>query len=736
MTKSREGMRFLGARGRRWGRPARIGRGRGSSLVALLGLAALILPLNIFTATPAIAQPEPIMSVPIRWCAIEGTQAATNPGGVSEPDTDNVLWRVHERTTDNTYIPDAGVTLRSALWNIVPDDMLNFPVIPDQDTSVGNVGDIFLPDVPAEGGDDGVEWQATYNACVDAWSNTLGVGDIGVVAIDYARIIETDGDPTGVFGVGWRDNTPPVGLRRLLIEDPHNHLPMPPNTVDPAGTDDHVSKSFGHEVGHTMANLRHTTGATNLMRQGRNDTDADGLLNNFRLSTSIVDETGATVDQVAAVRAAAQATPGCTRPDDGGIACSTLADVKPDALDDAPSEIVDLTNVVVAEEPGAPGMTTFQHELGAAFSGEVFDEFSQLEFSIFADLDADPTTGGMPADLGFPTSFEGAELVTKVSVFESILLSESTEFFVDHAVWKFDEESQQFVEQVDERISSSIVDMIIEYHREGELHSANLFDGIEITLPNDVRGPASTPHLIQALTRGFRNEGGQESDKLDDSVEETGVRITLIQPEFPVCSVAPNPTFPGQQATVEATGLLADGGVHVVFGDEVVANGTADGTGTAVVDFAVPSDASRGTHLVTVGTDGTALTADCTVEVGEVQRVPIDIKPGGDPNAIQVKSRGVIPVAVLTTETFDATTVDAASVCFGDAEEPSERDCTSAHGGHLEDVDDDGDIDLLLHFETRETEIDAGDTEACLTGTTKDGVPVEGCDGVRTVPSK
>jgi hypothetical protein len=38
--------------------------------------------------------------------------------------------------------------------------------------------------------------------------------------------------------------------------------------------------------------------------------------------------------------------------------------------------------------------------------------------------------------------------------------------------------------------------------------------------------------------------------------------------------------------------------------------------------------------------------------------VPIDIKPGSFPNSINPQSKGVIPVAILTTDTFDATTVD------------------------------------------------------------------------------
>ncbi len=111
----------------------------------------------------------------------------------------------------------------------------------------------------------------------------------------------------------------------------------------------------------------------------------------------------------------------------------------------------------------------------------------------------------------------------------------------------------------------------------------------------------------------------------------------------------------------------------------------------------------------------------------------IDIKPGSDPNSINLSNGGVIPVAILSTEHFDAAGVDPSTVCFGDAEEPGERDCSEAHGtGHIEDVDHDGDYDLVLHFETSQSGIDLGDTEACLTGWTFGGVPINGCDSVRT----
>ena len=108
--------------------------------------------------------------------------------------------------------------------------------------------------------------------------------------------------------------------------------------------------------------------------------------------------------------------------------------------------------------------------------------------------------------------------------------------------------------------------------------------------------------------------------------------------------------------------------------------------------------------------------------------VTIDVKPDSFPNSVNPKSKGVIPVAVLTTDDFDATTIDPLSVKFGTNEAGEVHDV-----GHEEDVDGDGDIDLLLHFSTQATGIACGDTSVTLTGETFDGQTIQGTDSIQTV---
>jgi CSLREA domain-containing protein len=114
--------------------------------------------------------------------------------------------------------------------------------------------------------------------------------------------------------------------------------------------------------------------------------------------------------------------------------------------------------------------------------------------------------------------------------------------------------------------------------------------------------------------------------------------------------------------------------------------------------------------------------------VSQVLSVSVDIKPGSLPNSVNLTSEGVVPVAILTTDSFDATTVEPLSVQFGPHE------ATEAHGrGHFDDINGDNRLDLVLHFRTREIGIDCGDTSASLTGATVDGTMIKGADSVFAV---
>jgi subtilisin-like proprotein convertase family protein len=106
--------------------------------------------------------------------------------------------------------------------------------------------------------------------------------------------------------------------------------------------------------------------------------------------------------------------------------------------------------------------------------------------------------------------------------------------------------------------------------------------------------------------------------------------------------------------------------------------------------------------------------------------IQVDIKPGSHTNPIKLRSQGVIPVAILTTEDFDANNVDVSTVKFGPG------DAQPVHHA-LDDVDGDTDWDLIFHFKTQEAGTTCGDTEATLTAYTLDGLEITGTDSIKTV---
>src|SRR5687768_214321 len=111
--------------------------------LTLASVWTLFVGLEIARATSP-AGPD-ILHVPISWTSIIGSpaQAAPNVGG--DTNTDAILWRRHERPTDNIYLPQASISFRSGI-NSVWGTGLTFPTITDSNTTFGVAGDV-LADV-------------------------------------------------------------------------------------------------------------------------------------------------------------------------------------------------------------------------------------------------------------------------------------------------------------------------------------------------------------------------------------------------------------------------------------------------------------------------------------------------------------------------------------------------------------------------------------------------------------
>jgi methionine-rich copper-binding protein CopC len=117
-----------------------------------------------------------------------------------------------------------------------------------------------------------------------------------------------------------------------------------------------------------------------------------------------------------------------------------------------------------------------------------------------------------------------------------------------------------------------------------------------------------------------------------------------------------------------------------------------------------------------------------------IQQINIAIKPdSGEYAPINPKSKGSIPVALVSSAEFNALGVDYGSITFGaDGTEASLLRC--AREG--EDVDGDGRPDLMCHFDSQTANFEPGDTEGIVMGKTTAGRRFEGRGHIRIVGGK
>ena len=113
--------------------------------------------------------------------------------------------------------------------------------------------------------------------------------------------------------------------------------------------------------------------------------------------------------------------------------------------------------------------------------------------------------------------------------------------------------------------------------------------------------------------------------------------------------------------------------------------------------------------------------------------VDIDIKPDSDVNPINLRSRGLLPVCVFSSETFDATRIDPATCVLAGAP-VAVRTKQLQFMAHPEDIDGDGLADMMLHFETQQLDPNQlQDDYAVLVGSTLEGQDVVGMDEITLV---
>jgi len=110
----------------------------------------------------------------------------------------------------------------------------------------------------------------------------------------------------------------------------------------------------------------------------------------------------------------------------------------------------------------------------------------------------------------------------------------------------------------------------------------------------------------------------------------------------------------------------------------------------------------------------------------------IDIKPGSNELApINPKSKGVVPVALLSNADFDPFKVDVASLRFGRMGSEASYARCSKEGA---DLNGDGKPDRVCHFYNEKAGFRRGDSVGKVTGTFDGGKAFEGHGDLKVVP--
>ena len=224
---------------------------------------------------------------------------------------------------------------------------------------------------------------------------------------------------------------------------------------------------------------------------------------------------------------------------------------------------------------------------------------------------------------------------------------------------------------------------------------------------------------------------------------------------LPVTNIVVVDDLPSEVIFISATTPYSyDSGDHSVTWDL----GQIDGASSVTLDLEVQVDpeAVSGSviNVVSATSDQTTTpgqTSETTRIVGGEVGVYFDIKPATCPNSVQTKAKGVLPAAVLGTETFDVRDIDPATIrltregftgtvapirwSYEDVETPFEGvlcGCDSAGP--------DGHTDLTLKFSlptvvsTLGLESAKGQTiELVIVGMLEDGTEIRGADCVQVL---
>lgn len=273
-------------------------------------------------------------------------------------------------------------------------------------------------------------------------------------------------------------------------------------------------------------------------------------------------------------------------------------------------------------------------------------------------------------------------------------------------------------------------------------------DGDALTYDWDF-GDGSTGSGV-APTHAYAADGSYTLTLTVSDGEETAVAMTsaIVANVAPTVDAGADGSVASGE-TLDFSGTFTDPGVLDAPWSWTIDWGTPPPTVGSTSDMTVPIVASRqfcavGDYAVTLAVtdkDGDTGTDTRTVTVTAIG-VPLDVTPGGTPNSVNLGSRGLLPVALLATATFDPRQVDPSTIRLGDgvgADTPVAVRNSGTRRATVEDVNGDGRPDLVLMFAVpalvANGDLAAGTTQLVLRAVLADGcTSVRATDTVRVVP--
>ena len=557
-----------------------------------------------------------ILHLPMSWCILEESPAYANPNitdevtFITDNTTDSVIWRRHERPTDHIYLPQASISLRSAINNSWGG--FTFPHFPDPLTDVQTAGDA-RSDVAAD-------VNSLVNACQNKYA-AAGRGGIGITAINVNRFENASGTQINQTGFGGYSSSCTGAVCTyegfIIVTDNHYLYPTVPGRSFLADPYDQV---VGHETGHALGldagfdsfdASGHSTDVTNLMYPSAQDNNHDGRVDNLGLDSA----------EVTKLRANAMMVPGLEVDPTGSFLPGPILSMRRMTGPRKPglAANLNLAALTVSLDRASKRLVVGQRLWGLL----PCKSRTPVDYAYLADLDNNPATGASAStltQLGIPSSIRGADLVARARVIGSGKPGPNYRTCQQTiSAWLI--RGQRPV-----RLPSSAVRFHIQTVRTTtpddpfppfkkpppQPRILELYNTLDFSLPNALLSTpvrANKPFGVAVLV----STGGKARDRFPSG--DRPATFVLQAPLFPHCFPA-GPGKAGATVPIRFEGLRPNREIHALLGPQIVLRGVnTDANGAGRIQFPIPKGTRPGKHLVTIGHNGLAITADCTLTV-------------------------------------------------------------------------------------------------------------------------